>query len=419
MAELPPASLSPALIAAFPDPAALYRAGELGSANASFLQLLGGLNPSLWQAWLASEDPELRLLDGRRLHRRALPDGWLLIQASGMRLAPELAMLPLFHALREGQSLFQAVVTALQQSLRWRWVGVTRFLNNETGQCDQVEVLVLWDGDHFGPSFQYQLAGMPCAVVLEKRQFCRFDEVADLFPNDHTARKLGARLYAGKIYSDDSGTPLGHLFALHDELLPTEPETEAIFNVMTALLSAEWRALGAETELRAARAAARTDALTGLWNRRAFDEDLAALEQHGRRQDDQDAILMLIDLDGMKQINDQHGHDTGDKLLQSFGQQLATGCRRSDRAYRFGGDEFAVLLGNSVSPAVLQTRLNYSMQKLRENGFDSVGASAGIAALSEASGDKTQWFALADARLYQMKQQHQSIRLNPQKKDRA
>lgn len=398
-----------ALIAAFPQAAAIYSAaGDCLASNAAFLPLRAALDNSDGKLWLASTNTSNFLTqEGHCLHRHMLTSDHQLVSQIPTTLDTAAAsLLPVFHALREGQSLFQAVVSALRDALGWRWIGVTRFLTDGDGSCSQVEVLVLWDSDHFGATMQYELPGMPCAVVLEKRQFCRFDEVADLFPQDTTAKAIGARVYAGKIYTDAQGVPLGHLFALHDEMPAHDPHIEDVFTVMAALLSAEWRALGAETELRAARAAARTDALTGLWNRRAFDEDIAALEQHGRRQQDHDAMLMLIDLDGMKKINDRDGHDRGDQLLSQFGQLLATGCRRSDRAYRFGGDEFALLLGNTVSPAVLQTRLSYNVQKLRDAGFAGIGASAGIAALSEANGQLTQWFALADARLYQMKSHH-------------
>ena len=403
-----PALSTAALLSAYPQPAAVFRAdGGAVAENAGFAMLLPRLAGTDWRQWLAQQSDYWVLPDGSYLRRQWLDEHHQLLSlVDDARHPAAQAMVPVFEALRDGLSLFQAAVSALRSSLGWRWLGVSRFLPGPSSDCDRAEILVLWDTDHFAAGFEYDLPGMPCAVVLEKRHFCRFDDVVELFPADVIARNIGARIYAGKVYSDDSGKPLGHLFALHDQPLPSDERIETLFNVMTALLSAEWRALGAEAELKTARAAARTDALTGLWNRRAFDEDIAALAQHGRRHNDQDAMLMLIDLDGMKHVNDTCGHDEGDKLLQAFSQQLAMGCRRSDRAYRFGGDEFAVLLGNSVSPAVLQTRLSYSMNKLREAGFTGIGASAGIAALSEATGDRTQWFALADARLYQMKQQH-------------
>ncbi|MFN4289589.1 MAG: diguanylate cyclase domain-containing protein [Permianibacter sp.] len=403
-----PALTPAALLSAYPQPAAVFTsAGTLVAENTGFVQLRPRLTDDGWLPWLTQTSDYWVLPDGSYLRRQWLDGQHQLISlVDDARHPAAQAMAPVFEALRDGLSLFQAAVSALRHSLGWRWLGVSRFLPGKTSDCDRAEILVLWDTDHFAAGFEYDLPGMPCAVVMEKRHFCRFDDVIDLFPRDQMARQLGARVYAGKVYSDDAGKPLGHLFALHDHTVPADDRIETLFNVMTALLSAEWRALGAETELKTARAAARTDALTGLWNRRAFDEDLAALAQHQRRRHDLDAMLMLINLDGMKQINDSLGHQEGDKLLLQFGQLLATGCRRDDKAYRLGGDEFAVLLSNAVSPAVLQTRLNYGVQKLRDAGFHRIGASTGIAALSEANGDRTQWFALADARLYQMKQLH-------------
>jgi diguanylate cyclase (GGDEF)-like protein/PAS domain S-box-containing protein len=85
------------------------------------------------------------------------------------------------------------------------------------------------------------------------------------------------------------------------------------------------------------------DPLTGLLNRRAFER---ALEQHlarARRYGVQGALLM-IDLDGFKAVNDQHGHGTGDAVLAGVAEALRTRLRTSDLLARLGGDEFAALL---------------------------------------------------------------------------
>jgi diguanylate cyclase (GGDEF)-like protein len=85
------------------------------------------------------------------------------------------------------------------------------------------------------------------------------------------------------------------------------------------------------------------DALTGVMNRRAFEADIARelgrVVRHGGR-----FSLGMLDLDGLKAINDTLGHVAGDARLQALGTALRTTTRREDSAYRFGGDEFAVLL---------------------------------------------------------------------------
>jgi GGDEF domain-containing protein len=97
------------------------------------------------------------------------------------------------------------------------------------------------------------------------------------------------------------------------------------------------------------RADARSDALTGLGNRRAFDlafgMELARAERHQRC-----FSVALIDLDGLKAINDSRGHTTGDARLQDGARRLATMCRSIDSAYRVGGDEFVVLLPETDGP---------------------------------------------------------------------
>ena len=90
-----------------------------------------------------------------------------------------------------------------------------------------------------------------------------------------------------------------------------------------------------------------TDSLTGLGNRRAFEEDLARersrLARHGRP-----LSLAVIDLDGLKEINDTRGHGAGDDALRAMAGALGKALRREDTTYRVGGDEFAVLLPDAT-----------------------------------------------------------------------
>jgi len=93
----------------------------------------------------------------------------------------------------------------------------------------------------------------------------------------------------------------------------------------------------------AAERMARVDALTGLENRRAFDEAFSRALARGRRTG-QPLTLVLADLDGFKQVNDLHGHLAGDAVLTGVASALRLHARATDRAFRWAGDEFALLL---------------------------------------------------------------------------
>ncbi len=92
------------------------------------------------------------------------------------------------------------------------------------------------------------------------------------------------------------------------------------------------------------------DALTGLYNRRYMNEMLPALWAAARR-DERPMSVAILDLDHFKQVNDELGHDAGDRLLAAFGRLLAASLRRSDVACRYGGEEFCVLMPGTEAAA--------------------------------------------------------------------
>jgi diguanylate cyclase (GGDEF)-like protein len=103
-----------------------------------------------------------------------------------------------------------------------------------------------------------------------------------------------------------------------------------------------------EAELSQARLACRTDLLTGLPNRLALDEELAA-----RSTGPKDWSLTLLDLDRFKHVNDTFGHDAGDRLLAEVAARLACGAGEHGLAARIAGDEFALVLPYAAEVAVL------------------------------------------------------------------
>jgi diguanylate cyclase (GGDEF)-like protein len=96
-----------------------------------------------------------------------------------------------------------------------------------------------------------------------------------------------------------------------------------------------------------------SDPLTGLRNHRAFQEDLARELQRVSRSGDP-LSLVLLDLDGLKAVNDRFGHQAGDERLQAVAEAIRTTQRASDLAYRIGGDEYAVILAGARALGALE-----------------------------------------------------------------
>jgi diguanylate cyclase (GGDEF)-like protein len=134
---------------------------------------------------------------------------------------------------------------------------------------------------------------------------------------------------------------------------------------------------------------AHTDALTGLRNRQAFDH----------RPIQSGDALILIDLDGLKRINDLQGHNVGDALLRRFSQKIAE--LSGVTSHRLGGDEFVLLLP-TYAVQTTKKALERIEQELRQDGFPEAGVSYGIADTAEAQ-TRAKLVELADARMYQYK----------------
>lgn len=148
------------------------------------------------------------------------------------------------------------------------------------------------------------------------------------------------------------------------------------------------------------------DPLTGLGNHRAFHEELDRQIEAALRYETPLA-LVLIDLDEFKMVNDGRGHAGGDRILRGFGQLLSATARRADRAFRIGGDEFAVVLPHTdLDGAHIMARrlLAQSLQpSLRVEDLEPVSFSAGVSAVPQLATTRTALFTQADAALYAAK----------------
>lgn len=149
------------------------------------------------------------------------------------------------------------------------------------------------------------------------------------------------------------------------------------------------------------------DALTGLPNRILLRERLSQALKESKRQGDHVAILYL-DLDFFKQVNDQHGHDIGDLLLEEVAKRMSGALRETDTVARLGGDEFAIVLPHVANVDMVSAIASKIVSLLSEpfllKGWHcQIGTSIGIALAPEHGHDIESLINKADSAMYEAK----------------
>jgi diguanylate cyclase (GGDEF)-like protein len=160
------------------------------------------------------------------------------------------------------------------------------------------------------------------------------------------------------------------------------------------------------------------DPLTRLPNRGEFERRGEALVQTAQRAGE-GVCLMLVDLDGFKDINDTHGHQAGDEVLKVIGMRLRNAVRGYDLVARWGGDEFVLVLQGIDNDVLASTRArglaSLVAERLRADDADGVGlqvgASVGIALLGQHGDDLGELVEAADAAMYAAKRAGEAYRL--------
>lgn len=157
--------------------------------------------------------------------------------------------------------------------------------------------------------------------------------------------QIGA--YIGVPLHHDDGSLFGTLCAINAE--PVGPEIEEqlelvqlMAQLLSSLLNHELKVMAQKRLTERFQRDANSDSLTGLRNRRGWEEILTAEESRSRRHGNS-ACVIAIDLDELKSLNDRDGHAAGDELLRRTAQALGNALRQQDVAARVGGDEFGVL----------------------------------------------------------------------------
>jgi diguanylate cyclase (GGDEF)-like protein len=199
------------------------------------------------------------------------------------------------------------------------------------------------------------------------------------------------------------------------DLIPDLVENAELLTVVGATLEGLLQAFALADRIRLARLekdsysaqlaqalkVAHTDVLTGIGNRFAFN---GALQQHveqGRRGETAPHLLLVIDLDGLKIVNDRYGHKRGDELIKALGDGLRAITAQRGACFRIGGDEFAIF-APVHDEARLRTELAQLESELQQRGFEHSGISYGVAYWSGPA-DPQELLHLADRNMYEHK----------------
>jgi diguanylate cyclase (GGDEF)-like protein len=232
-----------------------------------------------------------------------------------------------------------------------------------------------------------------------------------------TMRGAGREVQAADVARDLAALQSVLIRALRAEIGESDPErfAEAVERLVEAIGAVQAAAMEAhvQTRSRELESQANTDSLTGLGNLRALQRQLGILLDVQKRYRHPFGLL-LMDVDGLKRINDSHGHQAGDRVLMQVAMSLRRSIRSVDTAARIGGDEFCVLLPQQdlKSAAKLAARLATAVEEEVATPDDPpVTISIGVAALPEHGDDAEALIDTADRAMYRAKAAGEGIAL--------
>jgi diguanylate cyclase (GGDEF)-like protein len=192
------------------------------------------------------------------------------------------------------------------------------------------------------------------------------------------------------------GTRLGALLVA----MPASVQLELDEQLVGAVADLAAASLAQERRLALTFAEARRDALTGLLNRRAFDEHL---EQMLAEAGETPVTVALLDVDGFKAVNDTGGHAVGDEVLATLARIFMRTVRANEHVFRIGGDEFAVVIAGATEAGVRAGERILRATRLQRRGRSLPTLSGGVAHSAGAE-SKQELLARADAALYTAKE---------------
>lgn len=252
------------------------------------------------------------------------------------------------------------------------------------------------------------VAGLRLSLEDER---CLSSRLATLHEQDTSTIKLSEKADGEQLYATSMA---GRLSLYEGWLVVRAPRLdEALEGVLTLFVDQ----LAAATENKllhlALQKAAERDGLTGLYNRGFFESALQQSIQGKTQQPGLDFAVLMVDVDGLKEVNDQHGHVVGDQLINTVAARLMMQCRDGDILARYGGDEFVILFPSAdlSAPERVATLIRKHLEGQQCIFTTSHGEDVAVTlrmSLGSASSSKVpaqQVLTLADNRMYDDKTQ--------------
>lgn len=250
-------------------------------------------------------------------------------------------------------------------------------------------------------------------AMMEGRPYT--DDVSTCWGDSEAARALGIRTYLSQPVLNLDGSVYGTLCAASGDRVPVSDGNIRVLGMVARLIAHQVERERQLSSLRKSNeelsSQSLTDPLTGLPNRRALLQELERMLARAARADTRVQVA-FIDLDGFKKINDEHGHDIGDRFLIHMAHRLRAGIRVGDFAARLGGDEFVVITpGNE--PNELRDRIAHTtVTTFRHAGIviDYPGASVGVVVSAPGEVQTETLLTRADAAMYAIKKARRAAR---------
>jgi diguanylate cyclase len=241
------------------------------------------------------------------------------------------------------------------------------------------------------------------------------DDVSACWGDSEAARALGIQTYLSQPVLNLDGSVYGTLCAASADRVRISDANIKVLNMVARLIAHQVERERQLASLRksneALSAQSLTDPLTGLPNRRALVLELARMLARAARTATRVQVA-FVDLDGFKTINDEHGHDIGDRFLLHIAHRLRAGVRIGDYAGRFGGDEFVVIAPGDEADRLGERVARSTATTFRHGAvdIDYPGASVGVVVSGPGEADAEALLARADAAMYAVKKARRAAR---------